>query len=304
MPHSNQDLSEPASPQTHLSRQPFSPTLQSGVFRIGDFQRQSASGSQNLPTGFAVLDRELVGGGWPQQGLVELLSDEVGIGELSLMLPAHAYLANVRHLGAKGMLWVMSATRPYLPYAPALVSAGIDLNQLVIATAPQMQDALWTAEQGLLSGSIGIVTVWLSDQQPQDVSLRRLSQAAQTSNSLCVLMRPIIAASRPSPAQLRIALKTARAVEAVKIANPLHQPSGALELNLIKRRGLPMGKTLVLETRSLACLKREQATQPRHVPSTARGWLERVIKAPAVLGTAPVNAPTTNVRQRSFELDR
>ena len=102
-------------------------------------------------------------------------------------------------------------------------------------------------------------------------------------------MRPILAASRPSPAQLRIALK------AVK---PSQQSNGALELNLIKRRGLPMGKTLVLETRSLACLKREQTMQPRHNPSTARGWLERLITAPAVV------ASTANVRQRSFEIDR
>lgn len=290
MPLSNQHLGEPASSQTHSLPSSFSPTLHSGVFRIGDFQSfQSSSGSQNLPTGFAELDRELFGGGWPQQGLVELLSDEVGIGELSLMLPAHAHLANVRHLGPKGMLWVMSATRPYLPYAPALVHAGVDLNQLVIAIAPQTQDALWTAEQSLLSGSVGIVTVWLPDQQPQDVSLRRLSQAARNSNSLCVLMRPIIAANRPSPAQLRIVLK------AVK---PCPQSDGALELHLIKRRGLPMSKTLVLETRSLACLKREQTTQPRHLPNTARGWLERLI-------TAPVNvAPAANIRLQSFEIDR
>jgi hypothetical protein len=293
MPLSNQDLSELANSQTHLSRQPFSPTLHSGVFRIGDFQSfQSSSGSQNLPTGFADLDRELFGGGWPQQGLVELLSDEVGIGELSLMLPAHAYLADVRHLGPKGMLWVMSATRPYLPYAPALKHAGVDLNQLMIAIAPQIQDALWTAEQGLLSGSVGIITIWLPDQQPQDVSLRRLSQAARSSNSLCVLMRPIIAANRPSPAQLRIALK------AVKAVKPCPQSGGALELHLIKRRGLPMNKTVVLETRSLACLKREQTTQTRHLPNTARGWLERLITAPANI------APAANIRQRSFEIDR
>ncbi len=294
MPYLNQHLGEPAGSPTHLSPPPFSPSLHSGVFRIGDFQSfQSSNGSQNLPTGFAALDRELVGGGWPQQGLVELLSDEVGIGELSLMLPAHAYLANIRHLGPKGMLWVTSAASsylPYLPYAPALAHAGVDLNQLIIATAPQMQDALWAAEQGLLSGSVGIVTIWLPDQQPLDVSLRRLSQAAQHGKSLCVLMRSITAANRPSPAQLRIALK---AVE------PCDESMGALQLHLIKRRGLPMGKTIVLETRSLACLKRQQTTQTRHTLNTARGWLERLVITPA-----NVVAPAANIRQRSFELDR
>jgi protein ImuA len=260
------------------------------IFRIGDVP--STDRAQTLPTGFAALDRELVGGGWPQQGLVELLCDDMGIGELSLMLPAHAYLSNARHLGSTGMLWVTSTTWPYLPYAPALAKAGVDLNQFIITKAPHMSDALWTAEQGLLSGSVGMVTVWLPDQQPLDVSLRRLLQAAYNSNALCVLMRPVIAANRPSPAQLRIVLKAAVS------HHQTHGAHGALELNLIKRRGLPMGKTIVLQTRSLTCLQREQTTQHRHIPNTARGWLERLITA------APVASVPANIRQRSFEIDR
>jgi hypothetical protein len=268
MPLSNQHVSEPVNSQTRSLPKSLSPTLHSGIFRIGDFQLVNCS--QNLPTGFSELDSKLAGGGWPQQGLVELLCDDVGIGELSLLLPAHAYLSSARHLGPIGMLWVTSNTLPYLPYAPAIKRAGVNLDQLIIAKAPHMQDALWTAEQGLLSGSVGIVTLWLPDQQPLDVSLRRLSQAARSSNVLCVLIRPIIAASRPSPAQLRIVLKVAAH------SHQTHGAHGALELNLIKRRGLPIGKTIVLETRSLACLQREQTTQHRHMPNTARGWLERL----------------------------
>jgi len=41
-----------------------------------------------LPTGHAELDRCLPGGGWPRQGLIEILTDRNGIGELSLLLPA------------------------------------------------------------------------------------------------------------------------------------------------------------------------------------------------------------------------
>lgn len=268
------------------------------IFRIGDFQ--SADRAQTVPTGFAVLDRELAGGGWPQNGLVELLCDGAGIGELSLILPAHAYLRNARYLGPAGMLWITSTAWPYLPYAPAIAQAGVDLNQLIIAKAPHMQDALWAAEQGLLSGSVGIVMVWLPDQQPLDISLRRLSQAANNSNALCVLVRPVIAAQRPSPAQLRIVLK------ATTPSHQTHGVDGALELNLIKRRGLPLGKTIVLETRSLACLQREQTNecikpnQHRHKLNAARGWLERLITSvPADSISAPAN-----IRQRSFEVDR
>src|SRR5438067_15569 len=37
-----------------------------------------------IPTGFAALDAELPGGGWPRQGLTEILADEAGIGGLGL----------------------------------------------------------------------------------------------------------------------------------------------------------------------------------------------------------------------------
>jgi protein ImuA len=251
------------------------------VFRIGEIG--TIAQAQTLPTGFAALDRELAGGGWPQPGLAELLCDDVGIGELSLLLPAHAGLSEAHNLSAKGMLWVVPSNWPhfpYLPYAPALAQAGIDLKQLIIVKAVQLHEALWAAEQGLLSGSMGIVSVWLPDQQPQDVALRRLSQAANSSNALCMLMRPLDAAKRPSPAQLRIALHTTA--------------KGELELQLLKRRGLPMGKTIALETRSLACLQREQTGEHRRMPVAAKGWLQRLL----------TSTPAANVRQRSFEIDR
>ena len=40
-----------------------------------------------LPSGYPDLDRHLQGGGWPQQGLMELLLPQAGIGELRLLLP-------------------------------------------------------------------------------------------------------------------------------------------------------------------------------------------------------------------------
>ncbi len=58
-------------------------------------ERESDSGAAaaaGLPTGYAALDRCLPGGGWPRQGLIEILSDQRGIGELRLLLPALAAL--------------------------------------------------------------------------------------------------------------------------------------------------------------------------------------------------------------------
>src|SRR5260221_9929409 len=56
------------------------------VWRGGTLAKNVAA----LPTGFPSLDAELPGGGWPRQGLTELLTDEAGIGELALGLPALA----------------------------------------------------------------------------------------------------------------------------------------------------------------------------------------------------------------------
>lgn len=235
------------------------------VFRVGDAATPPA---QTVPTGFVELDRELSGGGWPRPGLAELLCDAQGIGELSLILPAHRLLAGATRLGGNGMLWVAP---PQLPYAPALLAAGVNLARLVMVKTQTAGDALWAAEQGLLSGSSGIVSLWLNDGRQHEVALRRLSQTATMGNALCLLMRPLAMAARPSPAQLRIAVAAA--------------DQGALTLSLIKRRGLAPGKSLRLETRALACLRRAPVQAQRHAPGIAQvaadAWMQRLLSLEA-----------------------
>ncbi len=41
-----------------------------------------------IATGYATLDAELPGQGWPVGGLIELLCQQAGIGELRLLAPA------------------------------------------------------------------------------------------------------------------------------------------------------------------------------------------------------------------------
>src|SRR5258707_5669915 len=60
------------------------------VWRGGTLAKNVAA----LPTGFPSLDAELPGGGWPRQGLTELLTDEAGIRQLELGLPALAALTS------------------------------------------------------------------------------------------------------------------------------------------------------------------------------------------------------------------
>jgi len=166
-----------------------------------------------LPTGYARLDRCLPGGGWPSRGLIEILADRTGIGELSLFLPALARLCDEQHGGG----WLAWIAPPHPPYAPALAARGIDVSRVLVVRAPPAE---WAMEQALRSGACSAVLGWAACRDRQ--SLRRLQLAAEQSRSLAVLFRGLQAECEPSPAVLRIALQASRS---------------GLEVRIVKSRG-------------------------------------------------------------------
>lgn len=186
------------------------------IWRAGDL---ASAAVPTLSSGHHSLDQELPGGGWPLGAVTEILLDDAGIGELSLLLPA---LAQVTGEG-KGVVWVAP---PHLPYAPALETAGVAVD-LCLVVSPQRQDragnadVLWTAEQALRSGACGAVLAWPT--APVDYrALRRLQLAAEAGGTLCFLFRPMTVANTPSPAPLRLKLAMA---------------DKHLAVHLLKRRG-------------------------------------------------------------------
>ena len=181
-----------------------------------------AEGVAALPTGFAALDAELPGAGWPRQALTELLTDEAGIGELELILPALAALTRA----GRRTVWVAP---PHVPYAPALAAAGVDLVNLLVVRAPERRDALWAAEQALRSGSCHALAAWLP--RPRYAELQRLAVAAEASHAAAFLFRPLAAARESSPAALRLALEPA---------------AFELEVRIVKRRGSPLARPVRL----------------------------------------------------------
>jgi len=175
-----------------------------------------------VPTGFATLDAELPGGGWPAGALTELLVSAKGIGELGLLLPALARLT----CAGKRVVWLAP---PYLPYAPALAAAGVDLPHLAVVRAAGRRDALWAAEQALRAGGCHALLAWLD--RPSYSQMRRLAVAAETSRAFLALFRPPQAIAESSPAALRLALEPAE---------------GGLRVEILKRRGAQAGEPLLL----------------------------------------------------------
>jgi hypothetical protein len=176
-------------------------------------QRDTVDGPSGLPTGYTALDRCLPGGGWPSQGLIEVLADRTGIGELSLLLPALARLCgDGREAG-----WLAWISPPHPPYAPALAACGIDVGRVLVVRAPPAE---WAMEQALRSGACSAVLGWAACRDRQ--SLRRLQLAAEQSGCLAVLFRRLREGREPSPAVLRIALSSDR---------------DGLEVRILKSRG-------------------------------------------------------------------
>ncbi|MBI2993371.1 MAG: translesion DNA synthesis-associated protein ImuA [Gammaproteobacteria bacterium] len=152
--------------------------------RLWRGSRVPESARRTLPTGFAELDRELPGGGWPLGAVIELLVSTIGIGELQLLLPA------LRELSLAGN-HVLFIHPPYELNAPALHAAGVDLDRLLVIGAEDGRDILWAAEQALRNPACGAVILWArgADRQFSDDKVRRLQVAAQDGQSILFLYR-------------------------------------------------------------------------------------------------------------------
>lgn len=200
-----------------------------------------------IPTGFAPLDAVLPGGGWPQAALTEILLACEGIGEIRLTLPG---LARLQAEG-RDIVWI---SPPYLPYAPALATGGLDLAQLILVHARTTRDALWAFEQALRAPECGAAFLWpvgLLD----DRAARRLQVAAREGGSWGVLWRRPGQHGTAAVASLRLALASAARQLAVQV---------------VKRRGGEVVRPIMLDLDpapgpALA----EAATRPMSIPCPA-----------------------------------
>ena len=210
-------------------------------------------------TGFIALDKQLHQGGWPVIGSSEILLDQNGIGELSLLLPGLAQLSRERRIG-----WL---SPPCIPYAPALKAAGLNPEHCLLIEASSDRERLWAAEQMLTSGALAAVMTWFA-RTPTDRDLRRLHLAAQQGHCWHIHFRPSQYARNSSPAPLRMQLRP---------------DNNSLQITLCKQPGGWSGQTLNLPRAEQLTTRQQSGPRWPYYPSRRqrRPTQTRLTNAPA-----------------------
>ena len=145
----------------------------------------------------------------------------------------------------------MLVNPPFLPYAPALETAGLLFAHLIVVRNADTEQLYWAAEQAMRSKACGAVVVW-SDESARplpDLVLRRLQIAAHAGSCAGFLFRPRRAREQASPAPLRI------------VFAPV---AGELELTVHKCRGLAAAARVRVQP-----WRHAWATRPLPAPSPA-----------------------------------
>ncbi len=210
-----------------------------------------------LSSGFAALDAQLPGGGWPRRMLSELLLDSAGSSEWRLLGPALGALLGdradrpggepLRRTGPERVrrpaaarppaprqgqpLRLLLINPPFPPHLPGLLAHGIRPEQLVWLDTADARQALWVSEQAIKAGSAAALLAWLPDARPEQI--RRLQTAALGSPAPVFVLRPAAAAGQSSAAPLRLLLRPG--------------PGSQLQIELLKRRGPAHAGLIVLD---------------------------------------------------------
>lgn len=193
------------------------------------------------PSGFAALDAQLPGGGWPGHGLTEILSPLSGALEWRLLGPA------LRPICAAGQPVVVIGP-PLSPHLPGLRFEGIDERQLVWVRADTPAERLWSAEQLIKAQACGALVAWLPRAKAEQI--RRLQVLAAGFDAPVFVCRPSRALRESSAAPLRVQAS-------VGVDWELH-------VRIAKRKGPPLDDTLHLASvpGSLAAILPPRLRQP------------------------------------------
>lgn len=196
-------------------------------------------GGRACPTGWAELDAELPGCGWPTACVTEVLSPQQSLLEWRLIGPA------LRRVVAAGEQVVLVGP-PKPPHLPGLLHEGLDERHLIWIQAQTPAERLWVTEQLVRAGAAGAIAAWLP-QARQD-QIRRLQVFAQGSEALVFLFRPEAARDEASAAPLRM---HARALLDWALEVTVFKRRGPVQVAPVRVPSIPGGLSGVLTARML-----------------------------------------------------
>ena len=233
-----------------------------GVWRATELGRAEI---ETASTGYAMLDAELPGGGWPRGAVTELLQPQPSIAEWRLLLPALAPLASTRR-----PLLVIGP--PHDPYAAGLRRYGVPERHLVVVKAVTPARRLWAAEQAARASGLAGVIAWLPNARP--AQMRRLQVLAAQTGALVFAVRSDAARHESSPVPLRLIAR----LEGID----------GLAVHVLKRRGLPHAGWLRLSAWPPGL---QRMVEPPIEPQADIAWLRKPSGVPgesahAVAGAA------------------
>jgi len=162
---------------------------------------------------FARVLAETLCEGWPVGTLTELLLQQAGVGEMRLLGPAPVAVSKKRPIAL--------VAPQQVPNAQGYAYMGVDPSRLMWLKDGEIIRRAMERGADPQDGSCGALMLW--QQHIRSESLRRLLLAAQSSETLFVIMRPLARAQDSSPAPLRLAVRPAAdavAVEVVKRKGP------------------------------------------------------------------------------------
>ena len=216
----------PPAPQPPPTPDPTRPhTLHPQLWRAAELGQANA---RCCPSGFARLDAELPGRGWPTRGLTEILLPPGSHAEWRLLAPALALAT--RRQPARRLLLIGP---PYQPHPRGLAAWGLGAAQCLWLAVDDPMQRLWTLEQALKADAddIGALLAWLPQVRPPQ--LRRLQTLALGCRTPVFVLRAASQAATVSAAPLLLRV----------------QPDAHwawLQVDILKRRGPALERPLCL----------------------------------------------------------
>lgn len=219
----------PVSPSSHAA----APSLEALHPRLWRGCSLGATVEPTLPSGFAPLDAELPGGGWPLRAVTELLGGPSGVLEWRLLAPAlrrwwddpgsSAGATPHRKQAPPTHRRLLLVNPPHMPHLPGLQALGLPTSALIWVSADTPVQQLWATEQAIRSRVA--VLAWLPEARPEQI--RRLQVCALGSEAPMFLMRPDQARHQSSAAPLRLLVQPGEgwelAVQLIKRRGPAHE---------------------------------------------------------------------------------